>query len=249
LVDRPDSDDPVRNQYEAFPYPEPLTDLEAPARKGVVQLCDPSAYSVQLWPEGRPRRGLKILVAGCGSNQAAVIAFANRECNVIGIDLSQTSLDHEQNLKNKHSLFNLRLLRMDLGELGEMFDLIKCTGLLHHLQSPGDGLKSLVSVLSPMDVLHGMVYAANRRAGVYLLQDVFRRLGLRQNGKDIRLARDLVGFLPEHHYFHWFKRMDTTNEFANDAAFVDLLLHPRDRAYSVPEVLDLISGSGLAFQD
>src|SRR4029450_4715649 len=96
-------------------------------------------------------------------------------------------------------------------------------GRLHHLQSTGDGLKSLVSVLSPMDVLHGMVYAANRRAGVYLLQDVFRRLGLRQNGKDIRLARDLVGFLPEHHYFHWFKRMDTTNEFANDAAFVDLL--------------------------
>jgi hypothetical protein len=39
------------------------------------------------------------------------------------------------------------------------------------------------------------------------------------------------------------------NEFANDAAFVDLLLHTRDRAYSVPQLVTLIESSGLAFQD
>ena len=137
----------------------------------------------------------------------------------------------------------------EVGNLGETFDLIKCTGVLHHMEAPAEGLKALRSVLSAKGVLHGMVYAANRRVGVYLLQDVFRRLGLQQNTNDIRVARDIIDVLPEHHYFHWLRRTDGANEFANDAAFVDLLFHSRDRAFSVPEVLALISDCGLAFQD
>ena len=252
MTDSLQSDELVRSQYDAFPYPELLTDLESRARKGIVQICDPSVFSVQLWPEGRPKQDLNILIAGCGPNQAAIIAYANRGCNVVAIDVSQSSLDHEQYLKNKYSLSNLRLACMDLREverLGNKFDLIKCTGVLHHMELPMEGLKALASVLSAEGVLHGLVYASNRRVGVYLLQDVFHRLGLRQGVKDIHLARELIGFLPPHHYFNWFRRVDTTNEFAKDAAFVDLLLHPRDRAFAVPELLGLIGGAGLAFQE
>ena len=116
------------------------------------------------------------------------------------------------------------------------------------METPGEGLQALASALAADGVLHGLVYAANRRAGVYLLQDAFRRLDLRQNSQDIKVARDIVAALPEHHYFHWLRRGDAGNEIADDAAFVDLMLRPRDRAYSVPEVVALIEGAGLGFQ-
>ena len=117
MSDRVDVDDAVRRQYERYSYPPPLADLADWAGKGFVQACGPSAFSAQLWPEGRPREALNILVAGCGTNQAAQVAITNRGCNVVGIDLSQASLDHERYLKDRHSLDNLRLARMDLREV------------------------------------------------------------------------------------------------------------------------------------
>jgi hypothetical protein len=35
------------------------------------------------------RPDLDILIAGCGTNQAAVFAFGNPDANVVGIDISQ----------------------------------------------------------------------------------------------------------------------------------------------------------------
>ncbi len=55
------------------------------------------------------RPDLDILIAGCGTNQAAVFAFGNSDANVVGIDISQPSLDHQRYLKDKHGLTNLQL--------------------------------------------------------------------------------------------------------------------------------------------
>jgi len=52
---------------------------------------------------------LDILIAGCGTNQAAVFAFMNPDAKVVAVDISQPSLDHQQYLKDKHGLFNLEL--------------------------------------------------------------------------------------------------------------------------------------------
>jgi SAM-dependent methyltransferase len=60
-------------------------------------------------PTATYRPDLDILIAGCGTNQAAVFAFSNTEANVVGIDISQPSLDHQQYLKHKHGLANLQL--------------------------------------------------------------------------------------------------------------------------------------------
>jgi 2-polyprenyl-3-methyl-5-hydroxy-6-metoxy-1,4-benzoquinol methylase len=49
-------------------------------------------------------------------------------------------LGHEAYLKHKHGSDNLELFRMtlgDVGSLGRTFDLIVCTGVLHHLPDPG----------------------------------------------------------------------------------------------------------------
>ena len=104
----------VASQYEAYCYPEPVGDLAEPIGRSEFMYGDPSLFSAQLWPEGRPRADLRILIAGCGTNQAAWFAYTNPGCHVTGIDLSGASLAHERFLQEKHGLKNLRLFQGDL---------------------------------------------------------------------------------------------------------------------------------------
>jgi 2-polyprenyl-3-methyl-5-hydroxy-6-metoxy-1,4-benzoquinol methylase len=239
----------VRKQYEAYSYPPPIEDAEKFLRKWGPLTCDPKFAGIQLWPEGRPRRDLRILCAGCGSSQAPLIALNNPDCSVLGIDLSETSLAHSNRLRDRHGLANLELRQMsllDVGELNRSFDLIICTGVLPHLPNPDAGLKALAEVLDPSGSMAIMLYGKTGRAGVYLLQDILRRLGAGQNAEGLAMAHELLKFVPSHHYL-----ISTTgklpNDLAEDAGIVDMLLHPQDRAYSVPEIMEFVETAGLIF--
>ena len=83
--------DPVARQYNDYPYPLPYQDLDEQLAKDVRILGDPARYAPFIWPEGRPRRDLDILSAGCGTHQAAYLAHTNPDCRVTGIDLSATT--------------------------------------------------------------------------------------------------------------------------------------------------------------
>jgi SAM-dependent methyltransferase len=233
-------DGAVARQYESYPYPAPVEDLA-----GRMLVGDPRCYSPQLWPEGRPREDLRILVAGCGTSQAAQLAFQNPRCEVTGIDISEESLSHQRRWQEKHRLNNLSLARMDLRDVRGEYDLVVCTGVLHHLSDPDVGLRALGSVLAPRGAMHLMVYGNGPRVGVYLLQDAFRRLGLGQDAYGIGLVRSVLSGLPKYHYANWW--VDGAEELAHDAAVVDTFLHPQDRAYSVPEVLAFVERCGLVF--
>jgi SAM-dependent methyltransferase len=239
----------VAEQYERHIYPPPLDDLAGSAARAKTERADPHYFSAHLWPEGPPRRNLRILSAGCGTSQAAHLAFNNPDSQVTGIDLSQTSLAHQRLLAERHGLKNLRLEQRDILDVAggaERYDLIACTGVLHHMERPEDGLRALASVLAPKGALYAMVYASSRRAGVYVLQDLFRRLGVQQDAAGIAFVRKVLDELPLHHYARWF--LPPAGVRIEDAELVDIFLHVQDRAYSVSEVLDLVSGAGLAFQ-
>jgi SAM-dependent methyltransferase len=239
----------VARQYEGHPYPKPSPDLAATIADGGYQVGDPSLWAPMLWPEGQSRKKLTILVAGCGTMQAAWFAFTNRQCEVIGVDLSEASLAHQRFLQDKHALTNLRLFKGDLcnvSEIGRGFDLIVCTGVLHHLRHPDEGMRALADVLAEDGALACMVYGATRRTGVYMMQDVFRRLGVSANAEGIAFVRRTLPSLPAWHFVHQYTAI--ARELENDAALVDTFLHPQDRAYTVPQVLTLIEDNGLHFQ-
>jgi 2-polyprenyl-3-methyl-5-hydroxy-6-metoxy-1,4-benzoquinol methylase len=239
----------VRKQYEAYSYPPPIEDAEKYLKKWGPLTCDPKFAGIQLWPEGWPRQDLRILCAGCGSSQAALIALSNPDCAVLGIDLSETSLAHSNRLRDRHRLANLELRQMsllDVGQLNRSFDLILCTGVLHHLPNPDAGLKALADVLDPSGSMAIMLYGKAGRAGVYLIQDILRRLGAGQNAEGLGMARELLKFVPSHHYL-----ISPTgkrpHDLAEDAGIVDMLLHPQDRAYAVPEIMEFVAAAGLIF--
>jgi len=240
----------VARQYEAFAYPAPFADLAEEVAKGYFQIGDPSLYGPVLWPRGKPNRRLRILVAGCGTMQAACTAFMNRDDEIIGIDLSEASLAHERYLQDKHDLTNLKLFQGDLlevGEVGGAFDVILCSGVLHHLADPAAGLAALRDVLAPDGVMVLMLYGATVRVGVYMLQDAFQRIGIAQSPEGVSRVRQILTELPGRHYAQYYIR--AAEELKHDTAVVDTFLHPQDRAYTVPHLLELVESSGLRFQN
>jgi SAM-dependent methyltransferase len=240
--------DVVSRQYERWTYPAPIQDLEA-WLKNNWQLFDPSHAHRILWPDRDYKPDLDILVAGCGTNQAAVLAYTNRAAKVVAVDISQPSLDHEQYLKDKHGLKNLELHRLPIEELptlGLDFDLVVSTGVLHHLADPLAGMKALGDCVRRDGAIAVMLYAKYGRIGVELLQSVFRDLGLRQDDASVRMVNETISVLPADHPVRSYFKIAPDLQY--DAGLVDTFLHGRDRNYTVDDCLDLVTSAGLVFQ-
>jgi SAM-dependent methyltransferase len=121
-------------------------------------------------------------------------------------------------------------------ELGETFDQIVCTGVLHHLADPNRGVRALREVLAPKGAMQLMVYAPYGRAGIYLMQQYCRNLGISSSTKDIAALDKALKKLSSDHPLQTV--LQNAPDFRNSGAMADALLNPRDRSFSVPEVFD-----------
>lgn len=201
-----------------------------------------------MWPSLPYRDDHTILVAGCGTSQAARYAVRYPNAQVVGIDVSPTSIEATKRLVRHHGLTNLDLHLLPIegvDALGTSFDQIVCTGVLHHLADPESGLQSLRSVLAPEGAMRIMVYAAYGRFGVHLIQDFCRLVGVTPEAAEIS---DLIATMREVPIGHPISHLlRNTPDFRDDDALADALLNPRDRSYTVPSVLALIDDAGLRF--
>ena len=241
--------DVVAHQYEKWQYPEPIQNLETWLSSN-WQWFDPSHAHRILWPDRPLQADLDILIAGCGTNQAAVFAYTNRASKVVAIDVSQPSLDHSKYLKDKYALKNLELQLLPIEEapsLKQDFDLIISTGVLHHMVEPKVGMKALADVLRPDGVAAIMLYARYGRTGVELMQAVFREMGLHQDEESLQMVKAAVASLGSSHPVQSYISIAPDLNF--DAGVVDTFLHGRDKSFTVEDCLDLVTSAGLVFQD
>ena len=237
--------DPIREFYTRHPFPPPVENLD----RARDQWQDHNVHLAEfhlLWPNKEYRADLDILVAGCGTWQSAKFAVCHPAARVTGIDVSPTSLEHTESLKQKYNLTNLETRQLaveNAGDLDHRFDFIVCTGVLHHLADPDAGLRALRSVLKPDGAMYLMVYAPYGRAGVYMLQDYCRKLGIGTSKEEIN---DLIAVLKTLPQFHpLLSTQSGSREFPNGDALADALLNPRDRSYSVPQLFDFIERNDL----
>ena len=241
--------DVVSEQYEKWVYPAPIDDLEEWLRAN-WQWFDPSHAHRLMWPDREYRPGMDILVAGCGTNQAAVIAYTNPSAHVVAIDVSRASLDHHRWLQQRYGLDNLELHQLpieDVASLDRDFDLIITTGVLHHMAEPGSGMRALAGCLRPEGVLAVMLYASYGRIGVQMMQSVFKDLGLQQDEASLDVVRDAISQLSPLHPLASY--LQIAPDLGDDAGVVDTFLHGREEAYSIDECRALVESSGLVFQD
>lgn len=237
----------VRGFYERKPYPAPFTSLDE--HRDLYR--DPKrrrALFHLVWPTEPLQENLEILVAGCGTSQAARYALREPGARVVGIDISETCLRYTRDLQRKYDLQNLVLHRLPIErveELGEAFNQIICTGVLHHLPDPDLGLRALRSVLRPRGAMHLMVYAPYGRAGIYMMQEYCRLLRITDSDQALHELAATLEELPADHPIAG--PMRGARDFEQPEALADALLHPLDRAYSVPQMYEWLERCGMSF--
>lgn len=242
-------------QYEAFPYPERDPRDEA---KRLVLGSPSDLREVDHWVFGAARpasRTFRALFAGGGTGDgtimlAAQAAAAGRPVEITWLDRSPASEAIARARAQARGLTSISFVRASLLELPALglgpFDYIDCVGVLHHLPDPPAGLAALVSVLAPDGGLGLMLYAPLGRTGVYPMQDALRILAPEAEAPKDRLdiAKRVLRGMPA-------TNLLARNEFVTDhtkggdAGIFDLLLHSRDRAYTVRDCIALLDTAGL----
>ncbi|HEX4955001.1 MAG TPA: TauD/TfdA family dioxygenase [Thermoanaerobaculia bacterium] len=235
-----------REFYGRFPYPW------APLEIDVVE--DPDFERVFLnqalgdFQHGRIPRGARIWVAGCGTNQAVFTALRFPQCEVLGSDLSVSSLAIAAETAKSLGVGNLELRNESLNEVPyeSRFDYVLSTGVIHHNSDPALTLARLRRALKPSGILELMVYNSFH----WLLPATVERvLALLAGGAgagsldaQMELARRLVeGYRPK----GLLRGFLTELKGAEPAQVADVLLQPVAHSYTVESLRSLVGQCGL----
>ena len=240
--------DVIGDFYTNHPYPPPVENLDR-ARDMWRDENDHRAEYHLFWPHKQYRADFDVLVAGCGTWQAAKFALCHPAARVFAIDISRTSLEHTERLKQKHDLDNLETRQLpieNVANLHKTFDLIVSTGVLHHLVDPDAGLRALSSILRAEGAMYLMVYAPYGRTGVSMFQEYCRKLRVDTSQQEINDLTAVLQTLPQYHPL--LSMLRGSRESLRADALVDAVLNPRDRTYSVAQLSDFLEGAGLALR-
>ena len=249
------TDSHLAAQYEEYPYPKRDPREEA---KRLIVGSPGHLREIDHWVFGASRpasQPLRALIAGGGTGDATIMlaqhmARTARPGSVTWLDRSSASLKIARERASVRKLENIvweqrSLLDLPNSGLGP-FDYIDCCGVLHHLPDPAEVLRALVSVLAPGGGLGLMVYAPHGRTGIYMVQDALRLLAPAEEPPAMRLdaAKRMMRHLPE---TAWLRQnhVVTDHIHGGDAGIYDLLLNPRDVAFSVPSLHRLLADAGL----
>ena len=166
----------VRAQYERHPYP-PVSALALP-RRGQGGALTWERGADLAGREVTSHEGIRILVAGCGTLEALVIAQAHpRAQEVVAVDISEASIARLRVRVTLARVANLilglglrprippiRMVRADLATWeGGAFDYVLATDVLHHHEDPAGLLKRLAGALRPGGLLRMVTYTSHGR--------------------------------------------------------------------------------------
>ncbi|MEP1587666.1 MAG: class I SAM-dependent methyltransferase [Tateyamaria sp.] len=247
------SDLDVQAQYEAYPYPERKPTDE---RKRLITGSPSLPVEMDHWLWGGARdwsQPLRALIAGGGTGDALIqlaqlLTDAGRSFEITYLDMSVAARRLAEKRAEVRKLKGITFVTgslLDAGEYGP-FDYIDCCGVLHHLADPQAGFNALAGALAPGGGIGLMVYAPHGRSGVYPLQAAFGRMfaGLPPE-KRLKRAKAVFRALPDAHPFKRNTRL--VDHEQGDAGFYDLLLHGRDRPFSITELMGALDQAGLEY--
>jgi len=216
----------VRDFYSHAPFPgyrpgDSLDALRARAEKSeFARLLDDA-----IAPDAR------ILEIGCGTGQMSLY-LARGERQVIGADLTRASLLLGAAAARRFGVEGVQFVETDLHRPGlraGAFDVVYCSGVLHHTPDPGKAFASLLPLLRPGGMLVIGLYNGFARIPLRLRRMVARLSGYRWIPFDPVLR-------------------DRKSEPARREAWIrDQYRHPEEHRHTAGEVRRWFAQNGIAF--
>ena len=223
----------VQAQYETNPYPRwqraPVPGVFPLPRmlRSLFPHADPAKLAAPDAPE--------ILVAGCGTGRhAAITAQLQPYGRVLAVDISRASLAYAMRRCAELGLANIRFAQADLLELGtleERFDLIECSGVLHHMREPLEGWRVLVSLLKSGGFMKLGLYSEAARRNIVAAREVVKGLSVIE-------ARRRIFELPANHPA---RAVTSLRDFYSASGARDLVLHVQEHRFTIPRLASAIA--------
>ena len=166
----------VQNMYEENPYPR--------------------WYDQNVVGKFHPEVDADILIAGCGTgNFTSQFALIFPHANFSAVDLSLSSLSYAKRKARELGAHNIDFKQgdiLELKKLGKQFDLIECSGVLHHMKDPEAGWKSILECLKPGGRMFIALYSEIAREPVVKSRQRIAQMGYKTDPASIRAFRKEV---------------------------------------------------------
>ena len=129
-----------------------------------------------------------------------------------------------------------------------LFKDFQCSGVLHHLKSPSNGLNILKDILSKDGGMNMMVYGLYGRSDVYQMQQLLKLINTNTHDikNEIKIVNLTLNVLPER---NWLTNgnLNIGDKEADHEGLYDLFLHKRDVAYSFKTLFKWLENAGIHF--
>ena len=241
----------MRQQFDNAPYPRiPLEEVPKDPRSLYIHSLTTAYYRRNqrvVSPEGKV-----ILDAGCGTGYKSMeLAIANPGAKIVGIDLSETSVEMARQRLQFHNIENVEFHAIaleNLPSLGMQFDYINNDEVLYLLPDPIAGLKAMQSVLSPEGIIRTNFHSSLQRASYLRGQRFFKQLGLLGGAEpeaEVEIVRQTMKCLHDNvitKFVAWSPHFETCNQ----TVLANYLLDG-DKGWTIPEFFEAIRSSGLEF--
>ena len=147
----------------------------------------------------------------------------------------------------EYGMDNITFKQIDLlnvAELGDIFDIIECGGVLHHMEKPSKGLSALLQQLKPGGYIKLGLYSEIARKGIMEARKTIQTLGINSTPESIRIFRKkvLAGEI---------KKLLDLPKFARDFYSLsecrDLCFHVQEHRFTTESLQKLLDSHGLTF--
>ena len=194
-----------------------------------------------------PTATSKVLIAGCGTGNQAIVASRYKNAQITAIDLSRSSLAYAIRKTNEYGMDHVTFKQMDLlnvADLGDKFDIIECSGVLHHMEQPAAGLSALVQQLKPGGYIKLGLYSEIARKVIVIARKTIQTLRINGTPESIRSFRKQVldGEIQQ--------LLDLPKfggDFYSLSECRDLCFHIQEHRFTTESLQKLLSTHGLTF--
>ena len=239
----------VKNQYESNPYPRWRYNSYAKEKKiNFLSVINSEIYPDQIKSNQikLTNKKINILIAGCGTGIQILEASRYRNCEITAIDLSNSSICYAKRKVDEYGMKNVDFIEMDLLELKKLnkqFDLIECSGVLHHMKDPTKGLSVLIDSLEANGFLKLGLYSKLARKEILKARQLISEKDIQPSLNEIRIFRDDVikGKIEK------INQITNWSDFYSTSMCRDLCFHSQEKCYTLIEIKNILKISKLEF--